>query len=103
MTVKEIEIQWNDKLEKVTLRTLTARERNNCIRNSVKNFDSKTSKFDMDFMGLAEQRLFASIINAPFPHGSLDEMLNSISGELFDVLTSKVDELNEPSAELKKN
>ena len=101
-SVTFVEINWNNKKEKVKMKKLNFGEnldlRNECMKLTVLGGQEK---IELDQKKMSEQSLLRSIVEAPF---TIDlESIRSLEPEDGEKLLSTFNELNNPPIKKKEN
>lgn len=98
---KEIEIEWNGKKEKVTIKRLTFGERNKFMEEFIKvRMVGDTFQTEVLHGQMKTLALLRCIVKAPFPIDIAS--IESLDADLGDYLYSEIDKFNRLS-EIKKS
>jgi len=100
METKEVEIEWQGKKEKVTLKKLTFGERNDLMSSFIRvKRVGNNMETQVDMKTMMEQSLLKTIIKAPFQ--VTIEGIRSLPVDIGDKLYAEADKFNTISQEKK--
>ena len=92
---KEIEVPYEGKMVKVTIKKFLARTMNEMYQKAMKTtMIGATPKTDIDFISLKELTVFNGIIDAPFPHATREELYSHLKQDTEAAIHKALEEYN---------